>query len=244
MPGKPFMKVLMFFLKPAQSPIIRVLALVTVVCVSLVLGRVSWTGHLIYAFLVWNLFLAWLPLILSLKLREQCAAGCGAEWKHWLVGAAWLLLFPNAPYIFTDLVHLTTWFRTDIWIDMMLILPCALTGLVLGFVSLYVMQSVVADRFGVVAGWWLVAATTMLSGIGVYLGRFLRWNSWDVLVRPDKLFQGVSDWMTDPFGSFKPYVFSILFAVFLLMAYALFYALTQLPSGLQVPAKDQSERTP
>lgn len=230
--------------KPNTPHSVQVLALVSAACVGLVLGRVIWTGQLIYVFLVWNLFLAWLPLILSLKFRERFAAASGWEWKLCLLGGAWLLLFPNAPYIFTDLVHLTTKFRPHFWVDLLLILPCALTGLVLGFVSLYVMQSVVSNRLGAVAGWALVAGTAVLSGIGVYWGRFLRLNSWDVLLRPDKLFQHASDWMTNPLGSFKPYVFSVLFAVFLLMAYALFYALTQLPQSLQVSARNHNERTP
>lgn len=215
--------------------------MVSVVCVGLVLGRVVWTGQLIYAFLVWNLFLAWLPLVLSLKFREQLTAARRWEWKLCLLGMAWLLLFPNAPYIFTDLVHLTNKFRAHFWVDMLLILPCALTGLVLGFVSLYVMQTVIASRLGTIIGWWLVTATAVLSGIGVYWGRFLRLNSWDALLRPDKLLQYAGNWMSDPFGNFAPYVFSGLFAIFLLMAYALFYALTQLPQSLQSPSNNLNE---
>lgn len=205
------------------------LAFSSAVCVALVLARIVFLGNVGCAFLVWNLFLAWLPLLFALLIRERYANGERGGWKLFSLAAAWLLFFPNAPYIFTDVVHLTSKFRVHFWVDMILILLCALTGLVLGFVSLYLMQSVVADRFGKLAGWLFVAGVAGLSGVGVYLGRFLRLNSWDVLVRPEKIYQHAGNWASDPFANPLPYVFPLLFAGFLLIAYLMFYGLTQLP---------------
>jgi uncharacterized membrane protein len=148
------------------------------------------------------------------------------------LGVAWLLFFPNAPYIFTDLVHLTTKFHGHFWADMVVILLCALTGLVLGFVSLFLVQSVVADRFGRAASWLFIAVVAGLSGVGVFIGRFLRLNSWDVLLRPGKFYHHVNHWTSDPFASAMPYVFPALFAVFLFIVYLMFYALTRLPSQI------------
>lgn len=203
------------------------------VCVALVLARIVLVGNVGCAFLVWNLFLAWLPLVFALLIRERCAQGERRIRKLAGLGAAWLLFFPNAPYIFTDLVHLTSKFRGHFWADLVLILSCALTGLMLGFVSLYVLHSVVVERFGRVAGWLFIAGVAGLSGIGVFIGRFLRLNSWDVFFRPEEFYQHAGNWAAAPFADVTPYVFPALFAVFLFIAYLMFYGLTRLPS--QVP---------
>ncbi|MGA2853412.1 MAG: DUF1361 domain-containing protein, partial [Verrucomicrobiota bacterium] len=159
------------------------------VCATLVLARIVFVGNAGCAFLVWNLFLAWLPLIFALVIRERYTQGERQMRKLAGLGAAWLLLFPNAPYIFTDLIHLTSKFRGHFWVDLVLILLCALTGLMLGFVSLYLIQSVVADRYGRIVGWLFIVGVAGLSGVGVFIGRFLRLNSWDVFLRPEKFYQ-------------------------------------------------------
>jgi len=201
-------------------------------CAMLVLARIVLVGNIGCAFLVWNLLLAWLPLIFALLIRERYAQGERRMRKLAGLGVVWLLLFPNAPYIFTDLVHLTSKFRGHYWADLVLILLCALTGLMLGFVSLYLMQSVVADRFGRLAGWLFIVGVAGLTGIGVFIGRFLRLNSWDVFLRPEKFYQHAGNWVAAPFADAMPYVFPALFAVFLFIVYLMLYALTRLPSQI------------
>ena len=237
------------------------------VSVALVLARIVWTGQIRYGFLVWNLFLAWLPLIFALLACEHYRNGTrtkvhsdeptpgpskegsiagraparvpllggvrrGLRNRHWrFVGltAAWLLFFPNAPYIFTDVIHLTNRYFAHFWVDLMLILLCALTGLVLGFVSLYLMQSVVARMFGRLASWLFIAVIAGLSSFGVYLGRFVRVNSWDIVARPGKLYHGINAWASDPFAHATSFAFPALFATFLFITYVMLYALTHLP---------------
>ncbi len=123
------------------------------VCVAVVIARIAWTGKIRYGFLAWNLFLAWLPLVFALLARENYRAGEKPGWRCLSFSAAWLLFFPNAPYIFTDLIHLTNRYFVHFWVDLAVILSCAFTGLMLGFVSLYLMQSVVTRMLGRDAGW-------------------------------------------------------------------------------------------
>ena len=98
-----------------------------------------------------------------------------------LVGLAllpvWFLFFPNAPYIITDLIHLRVRDAVPIWYDAALLFSFAWNGLILGFVSLWVVQSLVTHRWGATAGWLLALGTLIAGGFGIYLGRFLRWNS-------------------------------------------------------------------
>ena len=141
------------------------------VCLILISARIIWTGKLRYGFLLWNLFLAWLPLLFPLLACEKYHNASGRNWRFLGLAGAWLLFFPNAPYIFTDLIHLTRGYFPHFWVDMVLILTCALTGLVLGFLSLFLMQSIVSRMFGRTASWVFIATVAGLSGIGMYLGR-------------------------------------------------------------------------
>lgn len=204
------------------------LVIASSVCVALVLARIAWTGHLRYGFLLWNLALAWMPLIFALFAWERFQNASARHWPFVGLAGAWLLFFPNAPYIFTDVIHLTTRFTHTFWVDLVLILLCALTGLVVGFLSLYLMQSIVARLAGQVAGWGFVALVAGLSGFGIYLGRFLRFNSWDVLLRPMKVYQGIGDWAANPLANSTTFVFPALFAAFLFLAYLMLYAFTHL----------------
>ena len=203
---------------------------------ALVLARIVSTGNINYSFLIWNLFLAWLPMILALLACEKYQSASGRNWQFLGLSVAWLLFFPNAPYIFTDLIHLTTRFYPHFWVDLSLILLCALTGLVLGFVSLYLMQSVVAQMFGRAASWFFIGAVAALSGFGIYLGRFLRFNSWDVLFKPWQLYQGIGNWVADPLANSTSLAFPLLFATFVFITYLMLFALTHLQEVPQVVA--------
>jgi uncharacterized membrane protein len=198
------------------------------VCIAMVLARMLWTGQLRYACLGWNLFLAWLPLAFALLACDERRNGLARNWRFWGFAAAWLLFFPNAPYIFTDVVHLTTSHFGHFWVDLVLVLSCALTGLVLGFVSLYLMQAVVARRFGWLASWLFIAAVAGLSGFGICLGRFLRFNIWDVVFKPVALCHGVTQLAAMPLAHPTALAFPALFATFVFTAYLMLYALTHL----------------
>jgi uncharacterized membrane protein len=143
------------------------------------------------------------------------------------------LFLPNAPYICTDLIHLTTRFYGHFWVDLVLILMCAFTGLVIGFLSLYLMQSIVAKMYGRVVGWIFTAAATGLASFGIFLGRFLRFNSWDVVVNPTKLYRGVGAWTSQSVYYPATIAFPFLFAAFLFIAYLMLYALTHLSPAPQ-----------
>jgi uncharacterized membrane protein len=146
-------------------------------------------GDSAYGFLAWNLFLAWIPLLL--------AAAIAAAWRMGrrltvipLVGL-WLLFFPNAPYVVTDFVHLRNIGGMPRWFDVVLLGSFALASLALGFVSLYLVQSLIRSRYGEVWSWAGALTVIALSGVGIYLGRIYQLNSWDV-VDPRRLHAAVT----------------------------------------------------
>jgi uncharacterized membrane protein len=173
--------------------------------------------------LVWNLFLAWIPFVLALVLYDGARRGASAKTLVAL-GAAWLLFLPNAPYIVTDVKWLGEYAGGRLWYDAALIGAAAGMGLVLGFVSLYLVQVVVAGRFGHVAGWALAWTALALSGVGVYLGRFQRWNSWEVVTEPTTIVGQLVRAALDPLAHTRPIALSIGFAVTWCVGYALFYS--------------------
>jgi uncharacterized membrane protein len=217
-----------------------VLPIAMLICASVaglfLLGaRGAFSRHLRHFYLPWNLFLAWLPLLLALGVRSLGAPatlGPRRRFFFFFFAAAWLLFLPNAPYLLTDLVHLPARQDRRYFADLMLILHFALTGLMLGVLSMHVMHTLVERRLGWLKGWCFVGVVAGLTGLGIYIGRFLRWNSWDVLCNPWDLTVDLLAWAMQLPNRPSELIFPALFASVTALAYALFASLLRpaLPS--------------
>jgi len=210
----------------ARWGVFAALLLASVLSTLLVAARVVHTRQLAYSFLVYNLALAWIPL--GFALAAQAVSELRSKAGVALTGiclAGWLLFFPNAPYLMTDLMHLRVQHNELLWLDLVALQAFAWTGLALGFVSLDLVQRVVAGRVGRVASWLFVGAVIGLSAFGVYLGRFRRWNSWDVARDPFGLISDVAGVVLHPFAHAHVVAFSVVLASFLLTAYVVVVSL-------------------
>ena len=170
-----------FYFSPATARPLVVAALLAW-SVSLVLLR-TYIGHDGWSYgLLWNLFLAALPLLWSSTFNGAVAR------KHWIWAVIsftlWILFLPNAPYLLTDLIHLKPKPGVPEWYILAMLLSCAATGTLIGYISLMDVHAAIERRVGFYPGWLLAICSLMLCGFGIYLGRFLRWNSWDALTRP------------------------------------------------------------
>lgn len=176
-----------------------------------------------FRFLLWNLFLAWVPYIAALYAEHWSVGRTRIGAGTLIAGAVWLLFLPNAPYIMTDFVHLPrmgfVW-----WYDVGTLLAFAWSGCLLGVASLHVMQELVRARLGSAVAWGFVLSCVGLSGLGIYMGRFLRWNSWDVLTSPRSLATELVALLSDPAAYPRLVGVSGLFACFLLLGYLTLYA--------------------
>jgi uncharacterized membrane protein len=209
-------------------------------CCALITYRILAGAQVRHAYLVWNLFLAWLPLVFALCAAERFRATNNVRDRKFLaLGIAWLLFFPNAPYIFTDLVHVLAKGRPTFWAELMLILTVALTGFLAGYLSLQVMHGLAARRWGRAVGWVFVASVSGLAAFGVYLGRFTRLNSWDVLLNPLQLVQRTGWAAWNPATEWQHTKFLILFSLFLLLGYVMLFALTQRGREQTVLSEDE-----
>ena len=194
-------------------------SLVLAWCLGLIAVRVFRTGSGDFLFLAWNLFLACIPLALSLTAVSMSRRGASRLAQGTLF-FFWLLFLPNAPYIITDLVHVVPPTGIRSWYDTGTVLSCAAAGLLMGYLSVRDMQQLVEDRFGKTAGWSMVGAASMLSGFGVYLGRVMRWNSWDAVTNPVAFFSSIADLLVNAPLRLHTYAMTFLFGLGLLLGYA------------------------
>jgi len=202
--------------------IFLLLALASIICVGIIRFRASLTGTVQYAFLIWNLLLAWIPFIIA---YFTYITTINRRWLYIVVPVSaflWLIFFPNAPYILTDFQHLSnSGGDIPVWYDVLLLIWFAFTGLFLGMISLFLMQELVRREFGSWFGWGFVLVAIALTSIGVYVGRFLRWNSWDILNNFSDMVQFTLYYILNPTP--RSIIFAGMFVPFLLFVYLLLY---------------------
>ena len=191
----------------------------TLLACTFLAGRIYLSRHLTYIFLVWNLFLAWIPFLVSLWISSLYQRQPRRWWYLLLPSLVWLTFFPNAPYIVTDLLHLQHRPPAPMWYDLGLLSIFAWTGLFLAVYSLQAMQTLIKSLAGSVTSWLFVAGVIGLSGLGIYIGRFLGWNSWDLFLHPQAVLADILIRLVNPLQYTAAFGVSLMFALFLLVCY-------------------------
>lgn len=178
-----------------------------------------------YIWLPWNLALAWVPFLLALLLLRLLRTGSWLSWRAVLLTAAWLLFLPNSFYMVTDFIHLAPDERHTLILDILALASFAISGLMLGFAGLYLLHRELRRRIGQWYCWLAVAVVLLVSSYGIYLGRFLHWNSWDVVVNAPSVLFDVSDTLINftQYGQFIPTVsgFFVLLGSFYVVVWQL-----------------------
>lgn len=190
--------------------------------------RLRLSDELSYKFLLWNLFLAGLPV--AFAASTEVAWRFGRPWLAAASAAAWLAFFPNAPYVITDLVHLRERPPMPLWFDALILVSAGVAGLLAGFASLRLVHLTLEQAVGRRMAWLAALGVLALSGFGVYLGRFGRFNSWDLLTRPRTLLYEVGS-AVQPLASTRTVAVTGLFAGFLVVSYLTLVAFANLSSG-------------
>lgn len=210
------------------------LILMTLFCFSLSLFRYYISETKVFLFLNWNLFLAWIPFFISsflviFKIRSKLSLAVAIT--------VWILFFPNSPYILTDLFHLRSRNAVPIWYDLVVILSYAWTGLFCGFISLLDIEKLLSDYFKKPTINIITVLFLFLTSFGVYLGRFLRWNSWDVLSNPFGLFNDVLVRIVYPMDYTKTWGVTVLMGVMLNFMYLIMKSIRNLNADTAVVKK-------
>lgn len=194
------------------------LGLFSLFSIALLAGRMYMTGTATFSFLIWNLFLAWMPLGFA-AFANRVPFVSNRLWLGLLFAAGWLLFFPNAPYILTDFFHLRPRGTVPYWFDLLLILSFAINGLLLGMTSLFEIHSWLNRHFKAAIGWATIGVALVAGGFGIYLGRYLRWNSWDILQHPGSLIDDVLRPLLHPFSNKETIAMTLGFAAFMGLCY-------------------------
>jgi len=200
------------------SEIQKLLGLSCLFSVGMVAFRVLYTGQSFYLFLVWNLFLAYLPYALSTLLYRRI------DWientgKLVVLSVCWLLFIPNAFYLITDLVHLEYRYVVPFWYDLVLILSFVWNGMLLGILSVRQMEKIVAAKWQLKNAAYFIYPVMFLNALGVYIGRYLRFNSWDVLTNPLQLAADVIALFSSPVQNRLDWSMILCLSVFMTLVY-------------------------
>lgn len=216
---------------PWRSLVLLALALAS--CLGLLGLRFLYNGRTDQLFLIWNLFLGLVPLLIAfaaLLIERQ-------NWRFWgrlflvINSFVWLIFFPNSSYIFTDFIHLIRQgLNYDnpnargvanmlVWFDVINRSLFAFVGHFMGLASLYVMHSLWKKEFGRWAGWLFVGISCWAAGYGVFIGRFVRWNSWHLFTDPGDSWVSLVANLRAP----DAWLFSSGFGVFLAVSYFFVY---------------------
>jgi len=199
------------------------LAVLSLFTLAMLAFRVVYTRTGDHTWIAWNLVLAWVPFVLALVIYEKAPTASRGQLAT--LGALWLLFFPNAPYILTDLKHIGGGGSVPILYDVLLLSAAAWTGLLLGLTSLFLIHAVARPLLGASNAWALVVGVLAVSSFGIYLGRVQRWNSWDVFVRPGALVGQLGEGLHA-----RPIALTVLLTSFLLASYLVFYSFARLSS--------------
>lgn len=181
-----------------------------------------------FVWLFWNIFLAIIPFAISyflfnLHKKKQL------ETSVFIVGLIiWLLFLPNAPYLITDLIHINIVRKVPVLFDSFLLFTVAWTGLYLWLNSMFYMEKIFLNKYSKKKVNIFTIIVIILTSFGIYLGRFLRFNSWDVFTNPssfsNKLFSSLSEPLTYTQAPtyMEAFIYTLLFALFLFVFYQSF----------------------
>jgi uncharacterized membrane protein len=222
---------------------IAVFVLLNLACaisIGLVFARVAYSDSARHLGLIWNLFLAWIPFMLAYFAYVVPWRRAALYLILPLIAFLWLIFFPNAPYMLTDLQDLARRAAgAPLWYDVIVVVWCTWTGMLLGVISLYLMQDLVVRTFGRAAGWVFVFVISGLSSFGIYIGRFVRLNSWDILQDPAETTQEILGIVIDP--SMRLAAFTLLYTIFFLFVFLLLYSFSHMLGEQASRQRDSTE---
>lgn len=190
----------------------------------LLLLRIKLNHSFYYLFLVWNLFLAFIPFCITLYLRSKTEVTKNVLFLYFIV---WLLFLPNAPYIITDLLHFKRSTSHFWWLDILMVTSFALNGLMLFYLTLLDMETLLKKFLSITKINTLLISICFLTGFGMYLGRFLRFNSWDILQHPNILIANIWEIITIPTQHIEAWAFTLCFGAFLSLSYYVIKSIKQ-----------------
>jgi uncharacterized membrane protein len=209
----------MSLLDEAEKRYLKSVGLISVLCLVFLIYRVIITHTWRYGFVFGNLVLAWLGLIFGWLLARRASKYTWLSWQSICLTILWLMFLPNTWYVLTDFLHVKPTGEVSEIYDIALVGSLVIIGFTLGFTSLYLVHRQMLRHISERTSIALIAGVILLSSFAIYLGRNLRWNSWDVIANPSGVLVSVSDRIVDPLGHPRALNITGLFFVLLISLY-------------------------
>ncbi len=218
----------------AQKRLILTLLLSSFVSVGLFVARAIDAGNNRYAFLLWNLFLAWVPLLLAWWLAQRLKQSSWLDAPNLIITALWLGFLPNSFYLVSDLIHLHATGEVGLLYDVVMFFSFICNAYIVGYISLFLVHKALLGRIRRKDAHIIIGLVLLACSFAIYLGRYLRWNTWDVLVNPAGILFDVSDRIINP--SADPQFFVTTTTFFIVLG-SLYMVIWQLVSAKTPPNK-------
>lgn len=209
-----------------KSEIDRLLGYSVLFSLSLVLFRIWYSHEYTFMYMPWNLFLAYIPYQL-LKTYKPRIGGLESGIAFIGIFVLWLLFIPNAFYMITDLFHLFQREKVPLWFDLVLLMSFAWNGTIFGFLSVRQMEKYLLEILPTLPAFAFVGSIMFLNGVGVYLGRYLRFNSWDIISNPFNLFVEIAYLFAHPWENRSGWAMISAFSLMMTIIYAMLRKLSK-----------------
>jgi len=198
------------------------------VSVGLLAIRIEASDSMRYSFLLWNLVLAAIPALLAWWLVLRIDEFGWLKWKQILLTIVWLSFLPNSFYLITDFVHIRETYEASLIFDIVMMTSFVFNGIIFGFLALYLVHLRLIKRFKPKWALGIVLLIIWACSFAAYLGRYTRWNSWDIVLRPAGLLFDVSDRFINPSAHEQTYMITVLFFALLASLYLVVWEGAQL----------------
>ncbi len=209
----------------AQRRLLTTLLLSSGVSIALLAARMISTGSNDFWFLGWNLLLGWLPLGFAWWLIRRLPTKRWLSLANVVLTLLWVGFLPNAFYIVSDFIHLRSTGDISLLFDVVMLTSFTFNGFVLGYISLYMVHQQLRQRLSRIQADGIAAFVLLLCSFAIYLGRYLRWNSWDILVNPFGLIFDASEPFVNPSSHPQAFTTTLMFFVLLTSIYAVSFEL-------------------
>lgn len=215
---------------PFTTKVLATLFASSAVSVLLLAVRMIVAGNTRFSFMIWNLFLAWLPVLFALGFRINLTKYRLASWQNLGLLALWLGFLPNSFYLISDLIHLQSSGEASVLYDIAMMMSFIINGLILGYISVYIVHIQLLKKLRAEAMLAFLGIVFLACGFAIYLGRYLRWNTWDIVINPLGILFDLSERVINPILHINSYVVTLTFFVLLSGTYAVIYQLTKVLS--------------
>jgi len=202
---------------------IKPLIILSVIAILFNLARLEIWGTTNILYITWILLLAWIPYLIYVYLIRK-----DVSINYFIpIFIVWLLFFPNAPYLVTDISHIVLSSPTLLWYDSLLYFFFGWIGLFLGVLSLFKVHQYLRGHLNYMLSEIFVFIICAISSFGVYIGRFERFNSWDILFHPLQLMRHFFYVLINFTHGGTPLLFVFVFTVFMYSVYKTVYVFSE-----------------